>query len=95
MVEDLCGFWYLVEGGVRSLCIWKFCVGEVEGVHCSVRCLTTGRRCCVQWSDKKQYNETLKKLGGLFQKNFEVYADYKVGGDSKLTERILAAGPRL
>lgn len=49
----------------------------------------------MQWSDKKLYNETLKKLAGLFQKNFEVYADYKVGGDSKLTERILAAGPRL
>ncbi|KAG0590263.1 hypothetical protein M758_1G083900 [Ceratodon purpureus] len=47
------------------------------------------------WSDKKQYNDTLKKLGGLFQKNFEVYADYKVGGDSNLTEKILAAGPRL
>jgi phosphoenolpyruvate carboxykinase (ATP) len=49
----------------------------------------------VQWSDKKQYNETLKKLAGLFQKNFEVYADYKVGGDSKLTQEILSAGPTL
>lgn len=49
----------------------------------------------VQWSDRKLYNETLKKLAGLFQKNFEVYADYQVGGDSKLTERILAAGPRV
>jgi phosphoenolpyruvate carboxykinase (ATP) len=49
----------------------------------------------VQWSDKKQYSETLRKLAGLFQKNFEIYADYKVGGDSKLTEEILAAGPRL
>lgn len=49
----------------------------------------------LQWYDKKQYNETLKKLAGLFQKNFEIYEDYKVGGDSKLTERIIAAGPRL
>lgn len=49
----------------------------------------------MQWSDKKQYNETLKKLAGLFQKNFEVYADYKVGGDSKLTQEILSAGPTL
>ncbi|CAM6022679.1 unnamed protein product [Sphagnum balticum] len=47
------------------------------------------------WSDKKLYNETLKKLAGLFQKNFEVYADYKVGNDSKLTREILAAGPQL
>jgi len=47
------------------------------------------------WWDKKLYSETLKKLAGLFQKNFEIYADYQVGGDSKLTERILAAGPRL
>jgi phosphoenolpyruvate carboxykinase (ATP) len=47
------------------------------------------------WSDKKQYNDTLKKLAGLFQKNFEVYADYKVGGDSKLTQEILSAGPTL
>jgi phosphoenolpyruvate carboxykinase (ATP) len=37
----------------------------------------------------------LKKLAGLFQKNFEVYADYKVGNDSKLTREILAAGPQL
>ena len=49
----------------------------------------------MQWLDKKQYNDTLKKLAGLFQKNFEVYADYKVGGDSNLTQKILAAGPRL
>lgn len=49
----------------------------------------------VQWSDKKLYNKTLKKLAGLFQKNFEVYADYKVGGDNNLTQKILEAGPVL
>jgi phosphoenolpyruvate carboxykinase (ATP) len=54
--------------------------------------LTNG---CLQWSDKKLYSGTLRKLAGLFQKNFEIYADYKVGGDSKVTEQILAAGPRL
>ncbi|XP_024392604.1 phosphoenolpyruvate carboxykinase (ATP) 1 [Physcomitrium patens] len=47
------------------------------------------------WSDKKLYNKTLKKLAGLFQKNFEVYADYKVGGDNNLTQKILEAGPVL
>jgi phosphoenolpyruvate carboxykinase (ATP) len=47
------------------------------------------------WSDKKLYNKTLEKLAGLFQKNFEVYADYKVGGDNNLTQKILEAGPVL
>lgn len=47
----------------------------------------------LQWPDKQYYSETLKKLAGLFQKNFEIYTDYKVGGDAKLTEQILAAGP--
>ncbi|CAM6017154.1 unnamed protein product [Sphagnum balticum] len=47
------------------------------------------------WADKKLYNETLKKLAGLFQKNFEVYTDYKAGNHLKLTEEILAAGPQL
>jgi hypothetical protein len=51
--------------------------------------------CVVQWTDKKLYNETLKKLAGLFQKNFEVYTDYKAGNHLKLTEEILAAGPQL
>ena len=45
------------------------------------------------WEDKNAYNETLMKLAGLFKKNFEVFADYKIGKDSKLTEEILAAGP--
>ncbi|KAF9588944.1 hypothetical protein IFM89_017623 [Coptis chinensis] len=45
------------------------------------------------WSDKKAYNETLLKLGGLFKKNFAVYLDYKIGKDNKLTEEIAAAGP--
>jgi phosphoenolpyruvate carboxykinase (ATP) len=47
------------------------------------------------WSDKTQYDATLKKLAGLFQKNFEIYADYQVGGNSQLTQQILAAGPVL
>lgn len=45
------------------------------------------------WEDKVAYKETLMKLAGLFKKNFEVFADYKIGKDSKLTEEILAAGP--
>lgn len=46
-----------------------------------------------QWKDKAAYNETLLKLAGLFNKNFEVFASYKIGKDNKLTEEILAAGP--
>lgn len=46
-----------------------------------------------QWTDKASYKETLLKLAGLFRKNFEVFANYKIGKDSKLTEEILAAGP--
>ncbi|KAI3845585.1 hypothetical protein MKX03_019734 [Papaver bracteatum] len=45
------------------------------------------------WSDKDAYKETLLKLGGLFRKNFDVFASYKIGKDSKLTQEILAAGP--
>ena len=45
------------------------------------------------WSDKDAYKETLLKLGGLFRKNFEVFADYKIGADNQLTEEIVAAGP--
>ncbi|XP_075641626.1 phosphoenolpyruvate carboxykinase (ATP) 1-like [Castanea sativa] len=45
------------------------------------------------WSDKKAYNDTLLKLGGLFKKNFAVFANYKIGTDNNLTEEILAAGP--
>lgn len=33
------------------------------------------------------------KLGGLFKKNFETFANHKIGVDGKLTEEILAAGP--
>lgn len=47
----------------------------------------------MQWSDKKAYNDTLLKLGGLFKKNFEVFTNYKIGTDNNLTEEILAAGP--
>ncbi|XP_009774140.1 phosphoenolpyruvate carboxykinase (ATP) 1-like [Nicotiana tabacum] len=45
------------------------------------------------WPDKNAYKETLMKLGGLFRKNFEVFANYKIGADNNLTEEILAAGP--
>ncbi|KAL5988378.1 Protein kinase C-like 1 [Asimina triloba] len=45
------------------------------------------------WPDKKAYGDTLLKLAGLFQKNFEVFTNYKIGEDNKLTEEILAAGP--
>ncbi|CAN5955440.1 unnamed protein product [Sphagnum jensenii] len=47
------------------------------------------------WANKNLYNETLKKLAGLFQKNFKLYADYTVGNDLKLMEEILAAEPQL
>jgi len=47
----------------------------------------------MQWSDKKAHKDTLVKLGGLFKKNFEVFANHKIGVDGKLTEEILAAGP--
>lgn len=47
----------------------------------------------LQWGDKEGYKETLLKLGSLFKKNFEVFANYKIGQDGKLTEEILAAGP--
>ena len=47
----------------------------------------------LQWSDKQAYQETLLKLAGLFRKNFDVFADYKIGKDNKLTDEILAAGP--
>ncbi|CAA7393972.1 unnamed protein product [Spirodela intermedia] len=45
------------------------------------------------WANRDAYKETLLKLGGLFRKNFEVFADYQIGEDNKLTEEILAAGP--
>ncbi|WOL19341.1 phosphoenolpyruvate carboxykinase [Canna indica] len=46
------------------------------------------------WSDKAAYQETLLKLASLFKNNFEVFANYKIGQDGKLTEEILAAGPK-
>lgn len=49
---------------------------------------------CEQWNDKNAYTETLTKLAGLFKKNFLNFTDHKVGGDGKLTEEILAAGPQ-
>jgi phosphoenolpyruvate carboxykinase (ATP) len=57
--------------------------------------LTNGFLARVQWTDKAAYKETLLKLAGLFGKNFEVFANYKIGEDSTLTEEILAAGPKV
>lgn len=45
------------------------------------------------WPDKDAYKETLLKLAGLFKSNFEVFLDYEINKDSKLTEEIAAAGP--
>ncbi|KAL9275984.1 Phosphoenolpyruvate carboxykinase (ATP) 1-like protein [Drosera capensis] len=36
--------------------------------------------------------DPVNTLAGLFKKNFEVFASYKIGSDSKLTDEILAAG---
>jgi hypothetical protein len=83
---------FIVTTSVEVLSAW---CGNVGRFYCSARCLTMLTNGCLQWSDKKLYSGTLRKLAGLFQKNFEIYADYKVGGDSKVTEQILAAGPRL
>ncbi|GBG64526.1 hypothetical protein CBR_g45222 [Chara braunii] len=47
------------------------------------------------WPDKELFDTTLKKVGGLFKANFKKFEDYTVGGDKKLTEEILAAGPQL
>lgn len=46
------------------------------------------------WPDKTAYREALLKLAGLFRNNFEKFANYKIGKDSKLTEEIQAAGPQ-
>lgn len=43
--------------------------------------------------DKKAYNDTLLKLASLFKNNFEVFVNYKIGQDNRLTEEIIAAGP--
>jgi phosphoenolpyruvate carboxykinase (ATP) len=48
---------------------------------------------CVQWTDKAAYKGALLQLAGLFKNNFEVFASYKIGDDSSLTDEILAAGP--
>ncbi|THU74042.1 hypothetical protein C4D60_Mb04t29190 [Musa balbisiana] len=50
-----------------------------------------GDSCALQWPEKAAYEETLLKLAGLFRKNFEVFANYKIGEDAKLAEEILAA----
>ncbi|XP_020581222.1 phosphoenolpyruvate carboxykinase (ATP)-like [Phalaenopsis equestris] len=45
------------------------------------------------WEDKEAYRETLVKLAGLFKKNFEVFEDCSINGESELTREIFAAGP--
>jgi phosphoenolpyruvate carboxykinase (ATP) len=40
------------------------------------------------WADKEKYDETARKLAGLFEKNFQKYA-------AGCSEAILAAGPRM
>ncbi|KAL3023829.1 hypothetical protein AAZX31_04G086900 [Glycine max] len=45
------------------------------------------------WSDKKAYQDTRLKLASLFKKNFDGFTTYKIGGDQKLTEEIVSAGP--
>ncbi|KAG5251074.1 phosphoenolpyruvate carboxykinase (ATP) [Salix suchowensis] len=45
------------------------------------------------WTDKNAYKDTQLKLAGLFQKNFGVFTNYKIGKNSTLAEEILAAGP--
>lgn len=48
----------------------------------------------VQWADKAAYQKTLEKLGGLFQRNFETYTVFQMGGKTvHIPEAILAAGP--
>jgi len=47
----------------------------------------------LQWSDKKAYQDTRLKLASLFKKNFDGFTTYKIGGDQKLTEEIVSAGP--
>ena len=44
-------------------------------------------------SDKKTYQDTLLKLASLFKKNFDGFTTYKIGGDQKLTDEIVSAGP--
>ncbi|XP_010683064.2 phosphoenolpyruvate carboxykinase (ATP) 1 [Beta vulgaris subsp. vulgaris] len=45
------------------------------------------------WPDKDAHKETLLKLATLFKKNFEVFTNYQIGKDNKLTEEIVSAGP--
>ncbi|CAJ1973961.1 unnamed protein product [Sphenostylis stenocarpa] len=41
----------------------------------------------------KAYQDTLLKLASLFKKNFDGFTAYKIGGDQKLTEEVVSAGP--
>ncbi|GBG64488.1 hypothetical protein CBR_g45184 [Chara braunii] len=47
------------------------------------------------WADKRLYDSTLRKVAGLFKTNFLKFEDYTVGGDKKLTQEILSAGPQI
>lgn len=47
----------------------------------------------VKWPDKDAHKETLLKLAGLFRDNFEVFTNYQIGKDNKLTQEIVSAGP--
>lgn len=40
------------------------------------------------WSNKQDYDETIRKLGVMFQKNFAKF-------ESKASPQVLAAGPKL
>ena len=50
----------------------------------------------LQWTDKAKYKDTLEKLGALFQKNFETFVEFEMGGQKmRIPEEVLKAGPVL
>ncbi|KAH0936283.1 hypothetical protein HID58_013400 [Brassica napus] len=78
----------LLEANYKKTDIFGFEIPtEIEGIPSEILDPVNS------WSDKKAHKETLLKLGGLFKKNFETFANHKIGVDGKLTEEILAAGP--
>ncbi|CAN7120319.1 phosphoenolpyruvate carboxykinase (ATP)-like [Brassica rapa] len=78
----------LLEANYKKTDIFGFEIPtEIEGIPSEILDPVNS------WSDKKAHKETLLKLGGLFKKNFETFANQKIGVDGKLTEEILAAGP--
>ena len=46
-----------------------------------------------QWSDQREFNATLLKLGGLFQRNFEKFTDGGDMIDPNLVKEIMEASP--